>query len=140
MAETEKKQEKETEEKMVLKTTDIDPKFKYESRLSNSTIRQLLQTQKTRANGAVGIKRQASFKRRHMALFYLLYMHRPLSTRCGNRQHCAGSSKLDCEKGNSASRLSGVSFQHPENRLRIRDSRTAPQEKGRARITSIAKS
>jgi len=30
MAETEKKQEKETEEKMVLKTTDIDPKFKYE--------------------------------------------------------------------------------------------------------------
>jgi len=30
MAETEKKQEKETEEKMVLKITDMDPKFKYE--------------------------------------------------------------------------------------------------------------
>jgi heterodisulfide reductase subunit C len=30
MAETEKKQEKETEQKMVLKITDMDPKFKYE--------------------------------------------------------------------------------------------------------------
>ena len=30
MVEMEKKQEKETEEKMVIKTTDIDPKFKYE--------------------------------------------------------------------------------------------------------------
>ena len=30
MAETEKKQEKETEEKMVIKITDMDPKFKYE--------------------------------------------------------------------------------------------------------------
>ena len=30
MAETEKKQEKETKQKMVLKITDMDPKFKYE--------------------------------------------------------------------------------------------------------------